>query len=354
MKKGDNWFIYPNKLLINGYTRSAIYDISQGKINFIPNELFRVIKKNSDIPNEYIHYLIKEKIIYSSKKKLFSELSNEWKSPSLISNTIFSITNKNLNHLDDFSEILDDLLCKNLQLRIDSNISCEQIENLLAQFNESSLLRIELVFFKRSVKFEIDQLRKFCELNPRVLKIVIEDIAYSIEYLDTKKVISVTYCEFKDDFILLQEPNFTLYNESQLNNTYYNRKLYIGKNGEIKNASECNEEIGFINNIKHSKELKKIINNPIFKRYWTVQKDAVDICKDCEFRHMCIDSRLPFARQEGSWYHQEECNYNPYISKWKWEEGYQDLKAIGVISGKKIYHRDDEKIATINKVLWSN
>ncbi len=40
---------------------------------------------------------------------------------------------------------------------------------------------------------------------------------------------------------------------------------------------------------------------------------------------MCVANRLPIKRRDESWYHQIECNYNPYIAKWKGEDGYKTL-----------------------------
>ena len=147
--------------------------------------------------------------------------------------------------------------------------------------------------------------------------------------------------------------NLLLYSESQKHNSYFNRKLYIGRSGEIKNASESEDDFGNIKNINSVMELKTIIEKPDFQKHWFVHKESCDICKDCELRHMCVDNRVPYHRTDGMWYFINECNYNPYISKWKGEEGYQKLNEIGVVSDEKSFHRDDKKITKINKVLWS-
>jgi hypothetical protein len=49
-----------------------------------------------------------------------------------------------------------------------------------------------------------------------------------------------------------------------------------------------------------------------------VFKDEIAICKDCEYRYMCVDSRLPLYQNEDNlWVLEGECNYNPYTSEWK-------------------------------------
>ena len=49
-------------------------------------------------------------------------------------------------------------------------------------------------------------------------------------------------------------------------------------------------------------------------------------------KNICPDNRVPQKRNDGSWYHDSECNYNPYIAKWNGEVGFQTLSECGVIS----------------------
>jgi hypothetical protein len=135
-------------------------------------------------------------------------------------------------------------------------------------------------------------------------------------------------------------------------NTYFNRKLYIDSDGFIKNAPECEDSVGFIEDLNSLEDLKEIISTPAFQKYWFVHKDSCDICKGCEFRHMCVDNRIPYERTEKEWYHKIECNYNPFIAKWEGELGYKTLEECGVISNEKIFSIDHEKIQQINHELW--
>lgn len=142
--------------------------------------------------------------------------------------------------------------------------------------------------------------------------------------------------------------SINLFSESKKYNTYFNKKLYIHKNGEIRNAPETKDCIENINNIQNfdfiasSKELQK---------FWEVHKGLCDICKHCEFRYMCVDSRLPIKRNEKEWYFETECNYNPYIAKWQNEEGYKTLSECGIQSDKNGFKINRKKLNAINKEL---
>lgn len=81
-------------------------------------------------------------------------------------------------------------------------------------------------------------------------------------------------------------------------------------------------------------------------------KFEVDICKDCEHKLICHDNRFPLCRNDNNWYHEIECNYNPYIAKWKGEDGYHNLEECGVVSNENGFSIDHDQIARINKELW--
>ena len=68
--------------------------------------------------------------------------------------------------------------------------------------------------------------------------------------------------------------------------------------------------------------LQEALEKPGFKDLWNIKKDDIDVCKDCEFRHICTDCRA-FIKDENDIYSQPaKCGYNPYIAKWESQEGY--------------------------------
>ena len=83
-------------------------------------------------------------------------------------------------------------------------------------------------------------------------------------------------------------------------------------------------------------KLNEIITSNEFQKFWNVHKDVCDVCKDCEFKYMCVDNRIPQKKNEKEWFHTTECNYNPYIAKWKEEKGYITIKELGSTSNNFI------------------
>ena len=62
-----------------------------------------------------------------------------------------------------------------------------------------------------------------------------------------------------------------------------------------------------------SQSILEILNTPKFQQYWDITKDMIDVCKDCEFRYTCVDSRVPQKNGETNNYcFTDKCKYNPY------------------------------------------
>ena len=101
-----------------------------------------------------------------------------------------------------------------------------------------------------------------------------------------------------------------------------------------------------------TKDLKNITNSKNFQRSWNVIKDITDVCRNCEFRYMCVDNRPVYKRVSDSlYYHKEECNYNPFISKWRGQENYLTLKECGIISDENGFKLNKKQLNLISKTL---
>ena len=98
--------------------------------------------------------------------------------------------------------------------------------------------------------------------------------------------------------------------------------------------------------------LKEVISNPEFQELWTISKDQIDVCKDCEFRHMCTDCRAFIKDPENIYSQPSKCTYNPYICKWDGQEGYVPVEECGTYSIETGFAPDIEKINKFNKLIW--
>jgi hypothetical protein len=170
-------------------------------------------------------------------------------------------------------------------------------------------------------------------------------------------VIEITH-SFKDYANNLYPDKFTInydhFFESFNKHSYFNAKVYINEDGKIKNGISSKILYADLNLINETKFIN-LINSKNFQRLWGVRKKNTIVCMDCEFKYMCVDNRLPLKSLNDKWHHEIECNYNPYISKWKNEEGYKSLSESGINIEKEkgIIKIDEEKLSSTFKSIWN-
>ena len=81
-------------------------------------------------------------------------------------------------------------------------------------------------------------------------------------------------------------------------------------------------------NIKDT-SLSEALNKNNFKKYWNITKDQIEICKDCEFRHICTDCRAYIEEPDNQYSKPLKCGYNPYTNEWS-EWSTNPLKQKGI------------------------
>ena len=81
-------------------------------------------------------------------------------------------------------------------------------------------------------------------------------------------------------------------------------------------------------NIKDT-SINIVIQNKKFKEIWDIKKDEILICKNCEFRHVCLDCRAFREDPENIYSKPLKCGYSPYTCKWEiWSKNPLKQKAI--------------------------
>ena len=141
------------------------------------------------------------------------------------------------------------------------------------------------------------------------------DVIRKNNYLQENKHSITNYDILKYKYIY--KPEFYTSEKSFINNHYknpcWNNKIDICSNGDVIPCIFSRDEI--IGNVVND-TLEEIFEKA--KKYWTITKENIDVCKDCEYRYCCYDCR-PLAKGiNGNIYsHYPRCCYNPYEGKWK-------------------------------------
>lgn len=330
--------LYACNVPVKGATNSCICDLQRNKLQQIPNSLFEILieykdktideikkeydYKHNNIIDEYFNFLLEQEWGFmTNEPELFTEMSLDWDYPSLITNSIIDI-NESSNH--DYRKIfkeLDDLGCEFIELRFYNTPIYEEIKNIL-NLLENSKVRSVGIYFKYSdfynlqnIKILQDLLTQFKRLdtviihsasNKNVVKFFTSSIIYTTEVIE-----DASHCgNISPQYFSINIPTFT---ESQKNNSCLNRKISIDIDGNIKNCPSMNNSYGNISN----DSLHLVLENENFKKYWTINKDQIETCKDCEFRYICTDCRAFHNNHSDLYLKPFKCNYNPYTGIWE-------------------------------------
>lgn len=325
--------LYPNCIPIIGHTSVAIYDLEKQCTKTYPKENF--FKKGAEISD---HSLVVDQLTPEARKCLWDDqfimpdkeipvLNRlkpgsyyKWKSPAIITNTIIEPSIRNgLLQSCNFKKLLgflQQLLCKYIFIRIKETISLNELKIIVESLTDTVIQAVQLQIMYQH-DFYTDEFAELLLSQSRIRYVIIQASPFekNIEnkIFFSKRILFPFKAKKRNWFVT----NIHLFSESQLHHTYFNRKLYIGPKGEIKNAPECADHVGFIQQVETLAELLQLITSPAFKKYWYVSKDKCEICRVCEFKHMCVDNRIPHQRENGYWFHFEKCNYDPYTGKWE-------------------------------------
>ncbi|MCG8573888.1 MAG: hypothetical protein MI810_03295 [Flavobacteriales bacterium] len=326
--------------IVQGYTRSIIIDPQRAQFILVPKNFSNLISRVVGNSIEELEMLLsEEEFDWVAKclemefllqtpdifKENFNEVSLEWTHPSYITNAV-------VHYSDDFEPIiafLKKLLCRHVHILFEKE--SDLIDFLDTQIANSDFRSIEVTL--ENSPFEIN-VEDYYKKYPVLRRIFLGD--ENDRGTDSS-------------FLPVFGNNLDIFNESQKHNVYFNRKIYIDRNGEIRRSVECGEDsFGRFDEI----EIQDLLLNREFRKYWNVHKGKVDVCRDCEFRNICVDNRRPIQRNEEEWFYKEECEYNPFIAKWRGDKGYKTLSDCNVISDSREYIVNEEVLTIYNQELW--
>jgi SPASM domain peptide maturase of grasp-with-spasm system len=357
---------YSNCIPVKGYNRSAIYDIQRVRYVLIDNAFADLlIKYDNKLPlnkavlayKNFIDELtVNEWGQYTSKEisKLFPSINLEWMHPAKITNALVDfIYDSDRIHIF-FEKILpqfEELTCKNFEIHFIEPVSYENLLSFLISFDDTLVNSLTIILPYLSISKKQSDL--LFESQARLIAfyyyscpVPVSAIVKNENSFYTENGISLrNKNEISPDYFVT---NIMLFTESQTYNTYYNRKLCIDSLGNIKNSPEHIKNYGNIENIS----LATVLHHEDFKILWYVHKGMIDVCNVCEFRHMCVDACIPKKRKNGSWFRSKECDYNPFISKWKGENGYKNLSECGVEVNEHQFKIDKIQLEKVNQEVW--
>ncbi|MEO5775454.1 MAG: grasp-with-spasm system SPASM domain peptide maturase [Flavobacterium sp.] len=354
--------LFASCIPVKGAKRSIICDLQRHAYTFVPNDLFDVIttcdglnieaikkkyhNKYDDIIEEYYQFLFKNEFTFSTENpELFPKMDMLWFEPFEITNSIIDIDIK--FEKEKILSQLENLKCKFVEFRFYRGNYMQHIKKILVFLEEKKSIINSVGFvIPSSIEFGFNDLEFLINNNPRIFYFIVtgSDENKLIE-LEIKKGSYIAYTKDKiknslhcgiitnKSFVV----NTKLLTESTGYNTCLNRKISIDINGNIKNCPSMSESFG---NIKDN-TLEEALNHPNFKKYWNINKDQIEVCKDCEFRYICTDCRAYIEDPKNQFSKPLKCGYSPYTNEWEeWSTNPLKQKAIEFYDMQELIKKD--------------
>lgn len=342
--------LFSNTILSFGAKTAIIFDLHHQNYIKVPKSLGQILEFNTgktvaktlefykheydDQIRAFYTKLVESNLaFYTSDPARFPKLETDWKSPAKITNSIIEISD--LITKEVFEE-LDSLTCKSLELRILNPINMDQLTEILIWTKDSMINNIELVMpFFESHNKDLEELsKKNLRINSIILYNCEVDDTYSLKYCEVylkKQHITEKHCGVISASYFVS--NIESYTESLHYNSCLNRKISIDAQGHIKNCPSMSQSFGNIQDTT----LTEALAHPDFKKTWSINKDKIHVCKDCEFRYICTDCRAYVEDPDDILSKPLKCGYNPYTGEWsEWTNNPLKQKAIDFYQMKEI------------------
>ena len=300
MKATSTFFkLFAHNIPVKGKDKGAIYDLQNQQITTIPNVLCSILldlnsdsvqnikeKYTPNSPELFENYLnfLRQKGLGCNVLSLneFPNLDLSWDSSSEINIAVIE-HNFEYYKLENTLWQLDDLLCRHIELRIelpDKNIN--HLEEILDFANDKVFKSITLLVDYQSIG--VGKSEHIYEMCKKIDFMVIHDSPWKMLHSNYPQ--NILFIEdslhemsrnMKEKYIV----NMSHFTESQQFNPFYNRKICIDKEGNIKNS--LNNPLYFGNVNKH--KIREVISSESFQKLWHANPDKISGLRDSALRY---------------------------------------------------------------------
>ncbi|MDR2836351.1 MAG: hypothetical protein LBV69_09225 [Bacteroidales bacterium] len=343
------WILKGNCISIVGYNRGIIYNLFDNSYYFIPKTFAKMFQKsavfNKKLQSEDSLNFFKDNklIIEISKNQIrqFPQVTPEYINKNDFEHVVIEICNQNIETIDLIIKKISNFKIKSIEFIFSDNVELDFaltiINKINLELNIAKVITLKYDLFLRiSEKINlntIDYVKTYSCSEEN--KLNLQTSKYS--YLDAN------YWKMNETKLFF---NFDFFAEAISYHVKFNQMIFIDKNGNIKQNPLGNSVCNYM------KLNKNFLTNNIFTELWYVSKEKCHVCKNCEFRYMCVDARIPLKINDNEYYFKEECTYNPYICKWQGEEGYVPVEECGTYGKETGFVPDKEKIEKLNQEIW--
>ncbi|HEX6096547.1 MAG TPA: grasp-with-spasm system SPASM domain peptide maturase [Thermoanaerobaculia bacterium] len=324
-------------LPVRGVVRSTICDIQRGEIHFIPNTMYELLTKHRDatmpqlralvdaegqaILDEYFAFLEEKELgVWTTEPESFPDLNLHWDVPSIVTNAVIDVDERSSHDWPALLGQLHDLGCQALQVRVFCDMPLAALDEALEETLHGPLRSIDLLL-KWTPGHDPESLRDFIRKHRRVQQVTVHSAPENRihkEFVESANLIYAAQVISSHEHCGQVRPGyFTVgtgfFLEALHFNSCLNRKVSIDAAGEIRNCPSMAASFG---NAKTT-DVRAAVMDEKFRALWEVNKDQVEVCRDCEFRYVCPDCRAWVRVSDEKFAKPSKCGYDPYTATWR-------------------------------------
>lgn len=325
------FILYACCIPVKGAKRSIMCDLQRGTYIKIPNALYVILQKyrkktlgwiknyfgieNNEVIIDYFDLLVdKEYGFFSDSYTEFPQIAlTDSHDSKLISHAIVDFDENSTHNLSNIVNQLSDFFCEGLEIRLYSKRSKDFIENIIFTTEHSTLRFLQLLIkydeglseeYLISIQKKYPRLKLITVHGARENKIIeIEDM---LLYFTTEDILTESCCGQISPFYF--SINLKSFIDAKNQNSCLSQKISIDKNGDIKNCPSMPRSFGNIEDTL----LRDVVELEEFTSIWSVKKDLIESCSDCEYRYICQDCRAYTIDGSNLYSKPANCTYDPY------------------------------------------
>jgi SPASM domain peptide maturase of grasp-with-spasm system len=320
---------------VKGYRKAVICDLQRNIIQPIPMPLYEMLVeddaqetktveeitlqyglRDKQLVEEYLTFLYHNQFGYTTDSPvsdLHLDMDDKSEEDRSITNAIVDYDACSQHSLESIVPQLDALKCLALEIRFYYLVSREKLDKELGCLLGSSIKTVEIVL-EFGPDFTLEKILDLKDTYPILRKITVSNSCENTVYHREELTIIYTHdvirdekcCGVTNEFYCIAETK--LFIESVHFNSCLNKKIAVDKKGFIRNCPSMSNHYGHIS----VKSLLESVQNEDFRKIWTISKDQIEVCSDCELRYVCQDCRAYIADEKNIYSKPVKCKYNPY------------------------------------------
>lgn len=320
---------------VHGARRSTVCDLQRQTYRLIPNGLYEILTEHrgrtiAEIKAAYGHeydreidgyfdFLLEHELgFFTDEPERFPPLDLEYQTPSRITNAVLDLDAASGHDLAPIFRQLDDLGCQAVELRCFAPLPLDLLRDLLAPTRSGRLRAIDLLL-AYTPELESPAFAELVAAEQRLNSITVHS---SPEARETTlgRAVAVTWvvqaigspacCGAVHPRYFTT--SLETFSEARQFNSCLHRKIAVDARGEIRNCPSLARSYGNV----RATSLHGALAQRDLAALWAINKDQIEVCKDCEFRYVCIDCRAYVTDAQDLYSKPAKCGYDPYTAEW--------------------------------------